>query len=105
MHPATAKCEVDRRITRVISPSTAISGKIGPSHLLSEHGDLPFLLFFSKHYLVENIQVSKKFIGNFYFGGITLKEFWFAVEIILMYITNSKMLCPLRHNVELLNSS
>ena len=30
--------------------------KIGPSHLLSEHGDLSFLLRFSKQRLVENIQ-------------------------------------------------
>ena len=31
-------------------------GKIGPSYLLSENGDLSFLLFFSKECLVENIQ-------------------------------------------------
>ena len=31
-------------------------GEIGPSYLLSENGDLSFLLFFSKQYLVENIQ-------------------------------------------------
>ena len=31
-------------------------GKIGPSYLLSENGDLSFLLFFSKQSLVENIQ-------------------------------------------------
>ena len=30
--------------------------KIGPSYLLSENGDLSFLLFFSKHCLVENFQ-------------------------------------------------
>ena len=30
--------------------------KIGPSYLLSENGDLSFLLFFSKQCLVENIQ-------------------------------------------------
>ena len=31
-------------------------GKIGPSYLLSENGDLSFLLFFSKQCLVEDIQ-------------------------------------------------
>ena len=31
-------------------------GKIGPSHLLSENGDLSILLYFSKQCLVENIQ-------------------------------------------------
>ena len=31
-------------------------GKIGPSYLLSENGDLSLLLFFSKQYLVENFQ-------------------------------------------------
>ena len=31
-------------------------GKIGPSYLLTENGDLSFLLFFSKQYLVENFQ-------------------------------------------------
>ena len=31
-------------------------GKIGPSHLLNENGDLSFLLYFSKQPLVENIQ-------------------------------------------------
>ena len=31
-------------------------GKIGPSHLLNEDGDLSFLLYFSKQCLVENIQ-------------------------------------------------
>ena len=31
-------------------------GKIGPSHLLNENGDLSFLLHFSKQCLVENIQ-------------------------------------------------
>ena len=49
-------------------------GKIDPSYLLSENGDLSFLLFFSKQCLVENIQgkFKKKFIGNFNFWGITL---------------------------------
>ena len=43
---------------RVISTSTAGHkwDKIGPSYLLSENGDLSFLLFFSKQYLVENFQ-------------------------------------------------
>ena len=43
---------------RVISTSTGRHkwGKIGPSYLLSENGDLSFLLFFSKLYLVENFQ-------------------------------------------------
>ena len=38
-------------------------GEIGPSHLLSENGDLPFLLCFPKQCLVENIQgkFQKKF--------------------------------------------
>ena len=31
-------------------------GKIGSTYLLSENGDLSFLLFFSKQCLVENIQ-------------------------------------------------
>jgi len=31
-------------------------GKIGPSYLLSENGDLSFLLFFSKQCVVENFQ-------------------------------------------------
>ena len=31
-------------------------GKIGPSYLLNENGDLSFLLYFSKQCLVENIQ-------------------------------------------------
>ena len=31
-------------------------GKIGPSHLLNENGDLSFLLYFSKQCSVENIQ-------------------------------------------------
>ena len=31
-------------------------GKIDPSHLLNENGDLSFLLYFSKQCLVENIQ-------------------------------------------------
>jgi len=31
-------------------------GKIGPSYLLSENGDLSFLLFFSKQCLVDNFQ-------------------------------------------------
>ena len=55
-------------------------GKIGPSHLLSENSDLSFLLFFfSKQCLVENIQGKlKKFIGNFYFCGIT---FFIALRI------------------------
>ena len=30
--------------------------KIGPSHLLSEYGDLSFLMRFSKQCLIENIQ-------------------------------------------------
>ena len=37
-------------------------GKIGPSHLLNENGDLSFLLYFSKQYFVENIQ--EKFQKN-----------------------------------------
>ena len=61
--------------------------KICPSYLLSEHVDLSFYcFFFSKQCLIlfwklslnvlsENIQgkFPKKFIGNFYFRGITLK--------------------------------
>ena len=31
-------------------------GKIGPSHLLNENGNLSFLLHFSKQCVVENIQ-------------------------------------------------
>ena len=31
-------------------------GKIGPSHLLSENGDLLFLMVFLKQYMVEDIQ-------------------------------------------------
>ena len=31
-------------------------GKIAPSHLLNENGDLSFLMYFSKQCLVENIQ-------------------------------------------------
>ena len=31
-------------------------GKIGPSHLLNENGNLLFLLYFSKQSLVENTQ-------------------------------------------------
>ena len=57
MFRATAKCNVDLRITRVISKTTGIKrGKIGPSYLLNENGDLLFLLYFSKQSLVENIQ-------------------------------------------------
>ena len=33
-----------------------MGGKIGPSHLLNENGDLSFLLYFSKQCLVENTQ-------------------------------------------------
>ena len=41
----------------MISTSTGINGgKIGPSHLLNENGDLSFLLYFSKQCSVENIQ-------------------------------------------------
>ena len=35
---------------------TSIGGKIGPSHLLNEDGDLSFLLYFSKQCLEEIIQ-------------------------------------------------
>ena len=58
MFRATAKCNVDRRITRVISTTTGgiKRGKIGPSYLLNENCDLSFLLYFSKQSLVENIQ-------------------------------------------------
>ena len=47
----------DRWITRVISTitDTKVRGKISPSHLLNENGDLSFLLYFSKQCLVENI--------------------------------------------------
>ena len=43
-------------------------GKIGPSYLLSENGDLSFLLFFSKQCLVENIQgkFQKNLSGTFF---------------------------------------
>ena len=44
--------------------------KIGPSHLLNEHGDLSLLLFFSFEPVLGREQsgkVSKKFIGNIYF--------------------------------------
>ena len=43
---------------RVISTSTDRHkwGKIGPSHLLNENGDVSFSLYFSKQCLVENIQ-------------------------------------------------
>ena len=42
-------------------------GKIGPSHLLNDNGDLPFLLYFSKQCLVENVQgkFQKNSSGNF----------------------------------------
>ena len=53
----------------VISARTGINGvKIGPSYLLSENGDLSFLLFFSKQWLVENIQgkFQKKLSGTFF---------------------------------------
>ena len=48
----------DRWITGVINTNTGTNkwGKIGPSHLLNENGDLSFLLYFSKQCLVENIQ-------------------------------------------------
>ena len=51
-------------------------GKIGPSYLLSEDGDLSFLLCFSKQCLVENIQgkFQKKCIGAFNFWGITWRQ-------------------------------
>ena len=41
-------------------------GKISPSYLLSENGDLSFLLFFSKQCLVENFQgkFQKNLSGN-----------------------------------------
>ena len=43
-------------------------GKIGPSHLLSENGDLSFLLFFFEIMLggEHSGKVSKKIIGNFF---------------------------------------
>ena len=45
--------------------------KIGPSHLLREHGDLSFLLCFSKQCSVENIQGKfQNKIGNFNFRGM-----------------------------------
>ena len=51
-------------------------GKIGPSYLFSENGDLSFLLHFLIQFLVGNIQEKfQKFtvlLGNFYFRGITL---------------------------------
>ena len=57
-------------ITRVISTTT------GPSYLLSENGDLSFLFYY---FFFERVlgrehsgKVSKKFISNFYFWGITL---------------------------------
>ena len=59
-------------ITRVISTRTGINGgKIGPSHLVSEHGVLSFLFlffFFETVLSREHLgNVSEKFIGNFYF--------------------------------------
>ena len=52
-------------------------GKVGPSHLLSENGDLSFLLFFfSKTVLDRELsrKASKKFIGSFYFWEIIFKS-------------------------------
>jgi len=49
-------------------------GKIGSSYLLSENGDLSFLLFFFLETMIggeHSGKVSKKFIGNFFFWGIT----------------------------------
>ena len=51
-------------------------GKIDPSHLLSEHVDLPFLLCFSKQCLVENIQGKFQKICNFNFWGIALTKYF-----------------------------
>ena len=50
------------------------SDKIGPSHLLSDHGDLSFVLFFFETVLgrEHSGKVSKKFISNFW--GITLNS-------------------------------
>ena len=57
MFRATAKCNLDRWITRVISTSTDLKcGKTGSSQLLNEDGDLSFLFYFSKQCLVGNIQ-------------------------------------------------
>ena len=51
------KCNLDLLITRVISTSIGLKwGKIDSSQLLNENGDLSFLFYFSKQYLVGNIQ-------------------------------------------------
>ena len=53
-------------------------GKIGPSYLLSENGDLWFLLFIFERVLSTELlgKVKKKIIGKFNFWGITLKWFF-----------------------------
>ena len=77
MFRGTAKCNVDRWITRVISTSAGINRVRLACHIssLSEHGDLSFLLSETVRGREHSWKVSKKFIGNFYFWGITLKEF------------------------------
>ena len=50
MFRATAKCNMDRRITRVISTSTGINGaRLYASHLLIENGDVSFLVIFFRN--------------------------------------------------------
>ena len=50
-------------------------GKIGRSHLLSEHGDLSFLVCISKQCLVENIQ-GKKYssVTLIYLNGLICQQ-------------------------------
>ena len=55
-HPATAKRNIDRWIKCVISRSTGTNGVRLAHHIsYKEHGDLSFLLLFSKHCLPESI--------------------------------------------------
>ena len=57
-------------------------GKIGPSYLLSENGDVSF--FFETMPGGEHSgKVSKKFIGNFFFWGVPLNVCAFQPKIML----------------------
>ena len=71
MLPVTAIFHLDRRITDVISTSTGINWL---RSLLSEHGDLSFLLCFAKQCLV--VRESFKTISSVTdFSGITLNNY------------------------------
>ena len=72
MFRATAKCNVNQWIMRTISTGR---GKIGPSYLIKREWWPIIFVFFFETVLSRELsgKVSKKFIGNFNFWGITLK--------------------------------